>query len=96
MTFGLTDTKGLIGNPLEWFKTLPADVQGWTVWIITALAFIFLLTTLLSFLGHGIGGNVKSMDRDASGRKHHLTGIVMGLATFVLVVVALAFVIGLM
>ena len=95
-TFGLSDTQGLIGNPLTWFQSLPADVQWWTVWGITGLAFLFLITTVVSFLGHGIGSNVKSMDRDAAGRKHHLTGIATGIITVVLVIVAVALAIGIL
>lgn len=94
-TIGLEDTQGLFMNPMDFFDTLPGDVQAWIVWILSFLAFIFLIVTLISFFGHGIGASTSSLQKDGAGRGHHTMGIISGIFTLILVIVALALTIGL-
>lgn len=96
MAFGLNETQGLFGDPMDFFASLPGDVQNWIVWIISFFAFVFLVVTILSFLGHGIGSGTSSLQKDGSGRNHHTMGIISGIFTVVLVLMALAMVIGIL
>lgn len=93
-SIGLSDTHGLIGNPIEFFNSLPYDVQKWIVWFITGLAFVFLIITVAAMFGHGIGASTASIQRDSSGRGRHIIGICSGVVTVVLVIVAVALIFG--
>lgn len=89
---GLNDTQGLIGKPMDVFNSLGPDIQGWIVWILGLLALIFFIVTVLSFFGHGISGNISSIQRDTTSRNNHIMGIISGIITVFLVVLAVAFV----
>lgn len=91
-TIGLTDTHGLIGNPIEVFNKLGPDVQNWVVIIITLSALIFLVATLISIFGHGTGANVASITRNSTARTHHMQSIALGVVTVILVIIAVALV----
>ena len=89
---GLENTWGLIGNPMAQFNSLGSDVQEIITTISGLAALFFLIITLLSILGHGIGGNTSSLQKDSSGRAHHITGIVYAVVTVLLVLLALGMV----
>jgi hypothetical protein len=89
-TIGLEETHGLIGNPLDIFNSLGSDIQHWIVWFLGLLALIFLIVTIVSFFGHGAGARVSSIQRDSAGTNQHILGIVSGVITLVLVILAVA------
>ena len=89
-TIGLEETHGLIGNPMDVFNSLGPDIQNWIVWILGLLALIFLIVTIISFFGHGAGARVSSIQRDSAGTNQHILGIVSGIVTLVLVILAVA------
>lgn len=90
-TFGVDDTKGLFGDPMEWLNELPEEIKTWIFWILTGMAVVFGVVTLISLFYHGTGSQLRAMDRDVAGKKAHMTGIVSAILTMILVIMAVAF-----
>jgi uncharacterized membrane protein len=89
---GLSDTHGLIGNPITVFNSLGPDVQGWILFFTGLMALAFLVVTVLALFGHGIGASTSSLQRNSSGHQHHMVGIVSAIVTVILIIVAVGMV----
>ena len=89
---GLSNTHGLIGNPMTVFNSLPPDVQKWILFSTGLIALVFIIITVLCLFGHGIGANVASVQRNSSGRSQHMIGIVSAIVTVILLIVAIGMV----
>ena len=89
---GLENTWGLIGNPLTAFNALNPDAQGLLTTITGLAAFVFLIVTILTIMGHGTASNLSSLQKDSHGRSHHMMGIIFSIVTVILVLFALAMV----
>ncbi|MBN1133831.1 MAG: hypothetical protein JXA38_02715 [Methanosarcinaceae archaeon] len=90
-TFGIEDTGGLFGNPLDWINSLPAEVKNWIFWILTGCAVAFGLATLISFFYHGTSSQMSAMTKNINARKEHTWAILSGVVTMILVIMAIAF-----
>ncbi len=87
---GLPKNTGLYGDPFEFFKTLPSQVQYLIIFILTFALLIFVVMFFVNIFGSASMAHMGAVSGNVGMRNTGTYGIMYGIGVVILVIIAVA------